>query len=116
MPGQRKRYHCPVELAVEVIGGRWTPVLLAHLKEGELRYGQLRKLVPGISQKMLTQRLRELERAGLVVRTVHEDAVVTVSYRLSEQGQELGPMLRAMYDWGQRRAAHTGVTIEPVQL
>lgn len=115
MPARPTGYHCPVELAVDLIGGRWTPVILAHLKQGELRYGQLRRLVPDISEKMLTQRLRELERARLVDRTVHdEDSVVTVSYRLSAEGLELGPVLQAMYDWGERRAARDGVVIDPV--
>jgi DNA-binding HxlR family transcriptional regulator len=115
VPQEQAQYHCPVELAVDLVGGRWTPVILAHLKQGELRYGQLCRLVPDISQKMLTQRLRELERARLVERTVHdEDAVVTVSYRLSAEGRELGPMLQAMYDWGERRAERDGVVISPV--
>ena len=111
----RTRYYCPVEVAVEVLGGRWTPVILAHLKEGVHRYGELRRRMPDISEKMLTQRLRELERAGLVERSARPGNLPSVSYRLSEQGRELEPVLEALYRWGERRAAITGIPIEPVQ-
>lgn len=110
----RKRYYCPVEVAVDVIGGRWTPVILAHLKEGVHRYGELRRRMPDVSEKMLTQRLRELERAGLVDRTVHDGAPPPVSYRLTAEGRSLAPVLQALYDWGTERAARHGVPIEPV--
>ena len=110
----RTRYYCPVEVAVDVLGGRWTPVILAHLKEGVHRYGELRRKMPGISEKMLTQRLRELERAGLVRRTVAGTSVPSVSYGLTEQGWELKPVLEALYRWGERRAAVAGIPIEPV--
>lgn len=115
---KRRGYSCAVEVAVEAIAGRWTPVILAHLKEGVHRYGQLRRRIPGLSEKMLTQRLRELEAAGLVERQVHEDArhrPATVSYRLTEEGQSLAPVLQALYDWGARRAAERGIRLpEPV--
>lgn len=110
----RKRYYCPVEVTVDVIGGRWTPVILAHLKESPHRYGELRRKVPDMSEKMLTQRLRELERDGLVERTVHVGVPAPVSYRLTAEGGSLAPVLQAMYDWGTRRAARHGVRIEPV--
>lgn len=111
----RKRYYCAVEVAVEVIGGRWTPVILAHLKEGVHRYGQLRRRMPDISEKMLTQRLRELERDGLIERTVHAEPPVPapVSYQLTEEGAGLVPMLQTLHDWGSKRAARHGITIEP---
>ena len=114
----RRGYSCAVEVAVDAIAGRWTPVILAHLNEGVHRYGQLRRRIPGLSEKMLTQRLRELEAAGLVERQVHEDArhrPATVSYRLTEEGQSLAPVLQALYDWGARRAAERGIRLpEPV--
>lgn len=115
MSAGRNRYYCAVEVAVEVVGGRWTPVILAHLKEGVHRYGQLRRRMPDISEKMLTQRLRELEREGLIERTVHTEAPVPapVSYRLTDEGASLAPMLQALHDWGARRAARHGITIQP---
>ena len=111
----RTRYYCPVEVAVEVLGGRWTPVILAHLKEGVHRYGELRRRMPDISEKMLTQRLRELERDGLVERTAHAVPVPSVSYGLTEQGRELKPVLESLHRWGERRAAIAGIPIEPVE-
>jgi len=112
---ESRRYSCPVEVTVDVIAGRWTPVILARLKEGAHRYGQLRRLIPGLSEKMLTQRLRELESAGLIERRVHTDGAekpAPVSYRLTEDGWSLAPVLQAMYDWGQARAAARGIALD----
>ena len=103
-----KRYHCPVELAVDVIGGRWRPVILAHLKEGAHRYGELRRRMPQVSEKMLVQRLRELEADGLVSREDFGTVPPHVEYRLTEEGASLAPVLQALYDWGAARAARTG--------
>ncbi|GAB3838948.1 winged helix-turn-helix transcriptional regulator [Dactylosporangium cerinum] len=106
-----KRYHCPVELAVDVIGGRWRPVILAHLKEGAHRYGELRRRMPHVSEKMLIQRLRELEADGLVSRHDHGTVPPHVSYSLTEEGLSLAPVLQALYDWGADRAARTGTPV-----
>lgn len=118
MGAARKRYYCPVEVAVDVLGGRWAPVILAHLKEGVHRYGQLRRRIPELSEKMLTQRLRELEDHGLVERRVHDDVPGNVpppvSYRLTADGHSLGPVLQALHDWGSKQAARRGIPIEPV--
>ena len=105
-----KRYSCAVELAVDVIGGRWRTVILSHLKEGVHRYGQLRRRMPGISEKMLTQRLRELEADGLVSRRDLGTVPPHVEYDLTDEGRSLAPVLQALYDWGVARAARTGVT------
>jgi DNA-binding HxlR family transcriptional regulator len=109
--GVTKRYHCPVELAVDVVGGTWRPVILSHLKEGVHRYGELRRLMPGISEKMLVQRLRELVDAGLVSRKALSAKPAHVEYRLTEEGRSLAPVLQALYDWGLARAERTGVEI-----
>lgn len=101
-------YHCPVELALDVIGGKWRAVILAHLKERPHHYGELRRKVTGISEKMFVQRLRELQDAGLVVRV---EVLPHVEYSLTEEGRSLGPALQALYDWGVLRAARTGVVI-----
>lgn len=108
-----RTYHCPVEVTMDVIGGKWTPVLLAHLKEGVHRFGELRRLMPDVSEKMLTQRLRELERAGIVGRTTHPGRPPRVEYDLTDEGRSLGPALQALYDWGRGRADRTGLTIAP---
>lgn len=99
------RYGCAVELALDVIGGKWKVVVLAHLKEAPRRYGELRSLVPGVSDKMLTQRLSELTSAGLVERDRAGE------YVLSTEGQRLAPALQALYDYGTRIAAENGVEL-----
>jgi DNA-binding HxlR family transcriptional regulator len=104
-----KRYSCPVELTVDVIGGRWRTVLLAHLKEGAHRYGELRRLTPGISEKMLTQRLRELEGDGLVSRRDLGTVPPHVEYELTAEGRTLAPVLQALYDWGVARAERSDI-------
>jgi DNA-binding HxlR family transcriptional regulator len=109
-----KRYYCPVELTVDVVGGTWRPVILSHLKEGVHRYGELRRLMPGISEKMLVQRLRELVDAGLVSRKALSTKPAHVEYRLTDEGLSLAPVLQALYDWGLARAERTGVEITSV--
>ncbi|EMD23779.1 winged helix-turn-helix transcriptional regulator [Amycolatopsis azurea] len=111
-----KRYHCAVELAVDVIGGKWKPVILAQLKEGVHRYGELRRRMPDVSEKMLIQHLRELEADGLVLRESREGRVPHVEYRLTEDGDRLRPVLEALYAWGTRRAADRGITFEPLPI
>jgi DNA-binding HxlR family transcriptional regulator len=98
-------------LTVDVVGGRWRTVILARLKEGVHRYGELRRLTPGISEKMLSQRLRELEADGLVTRRDHGTVPPHVEYELTEEGHSLAPVLQAMYDWGAARAARTGADV-----
>ena len=107
-----KRYNCAVELAVDVIGGKWRPVILAHLKEGVHRYGELRRLIPDMSEKMLAQRLRELQDDGLVERIDYQAKPAHVEYRLTEEGRSLAPVLQALYDWGTARAKRTDTLIE----
>jgi DNA-binding HxlR family transcriptional regulator len=108
-----KRYSCPVELTVDVVGGRWRTVVLSHLKEGVHRYGELRRLIPGISEKMLSQRLRELEADGLVTRRDLGTNPPHVEYDLTDEGRTLAPVLQALYDWGVERAARTGTEFTP---
>ncbi|QUD90279.1 winged helix-turn-helix transcriptional regulator [Phenylobacterium montanum] len=92
-----KRFGCPVEFALDVLGGKWKIVILSNLKQGPLRYGELRALIPTLSDKMLTQRLKELEELGLVVR---DSGLVAGGYALSPKGESLAPVLQALYDWG----------------
>jgi DNA-binding HxlR family transcriptional regulator len=107
-----KRYHCAVELAVDVIGGKWRPVILAHLKEGVHRYGELRRRMPDVTEKMLTQRLRELEADGLIARRDLGPNPPHVEYALTEEGRSLAPVLQALYDWGTARAARTATPLD----
>nr|WP_274383504.1 winged helix-turn-helix transcriptional regulator [Saccharothrix deserti] len=86
----------------------------ARRKEGPHRYGRLRRRMPGVSEKVLTTRLRELEAAGLVERTSDGGSPPAVTYRLTAEAAELAPALQVLYDWGQRRADRDGVVVEPV--
>jgi DNA-binding HxlR family transcriptional regulator len=109
----RARYDCPVELALELLGGKWKPVILARLKERPCRYGELRRLIPTLSDKVLTERLRDLEAQGLVERAPGEGGVLAV-YRLTPRGETLRPVLQALYEWGGEVASELGVRVEPV--
>lgn len=107
-----KRFSCPVELSLEVLGGKWKTVLLAHLKQGPLRYGELRARVPALSDKVLTERLRELAALGLVEREGRAGSE-RVRYALTARGETLRPALEALYQWGEGNAGELGVRIEP---
>jgi len=107
-----KTVSCPVELSLEILAGKWKPVLLAHLKDGALRYGELRSRTPRLSDKILTERLRDLEDRGLVRRRRIGDRPLHWVYELTDQGQSLRPVLEALYAWGERAAPALGVRIE----
>ncbi len=94
--------NCPVTIAVSIIGGKWKPPILSRLVEGVRRFGELQRLVPHITKKMLTQQLRELEQDGIVQRKVFHQVPPKVEYSLSEYGESLKPVLRAMEDWGRQ--------------
>jgi DNA-binding HxlR family transcriptional regulator len=95
-------YKCSVALALDVIGGKWKPLILWHLKDGVLRFGELRRILVGISQKMLTSQLRELELDGLVYRHIYTQVPPKVEYSLTEKGQSVIPILEMISKWGSR--------------
>ncbi|ADV67892.1 winged helix-turn-helix transcriptional regulator [Deinococcus maricopensis] len=92
---------CPVEVTLEVISGRWKCVILYHLLRGPVRFGQLRRLIPGVTQRMLTLQLRELEADGLVERTAYPQVPPRVDYRLTPLGESLRAVVLAMLAWGE---------------
>lgn len=98
---------CPVETTVAVIGGKWKPILLFHLLSGEKRFSELKRLVPGASDRMLTKSLRELEEDMLIHREVFAEVPVRVEYRLAKDGESLIPILNAMSAWGLERGPGT---------
>lgn len=92
---------CGVTATVEVIGGRWKPTILFQLKDQPRRFNELRRLVPGITQRMLTLQLRALEQNGIVARTVRGTVPPHVEYAFTKKGWTLGPLLDAMEAWGE---------------
>jgi DNA-binding HxlR family transcriptional regulator len=99
-PG-RKQYNCPVEAALDVIGGKWKIVILCWLKQGTHRFGELRRQIPGISERMLTQHLRELERDGIVHRKAYPEVPPKVEYSLTPFGDTLRPIMVMLNKWGE---------------
>lgn len=102
----RKQYGCPVELALDLLHGKWKPVILAWLKESPMRYGELRRAIPALSDKVLTERLRDLREQGWV-----EEA--DGKYRLTRRAETARPLLQALYDWGESIAPEVNVSFEP---
>ncbi len=105
----KRKYHCPVEAAIDVIGGKWKPLILWALRDGTLRFSRIENELPGITQKMLTKQLRELERDGLISRKVYAQVPPKVEYSLTDSGNSLMPIIDSLCDWGQ---AHMGDLIE----
>jgi DNA-binding HxlR family transcriptional regulator len=98
---QGKKYNCPFELTLELIGGKWKGLILWHIHEKEvLRNGELLRLIPRITQKMLTQQLREMEENGLIHRVIYEQVPPKVEYSLTDHGESLRPILDMMLSWG----------------
>lgn len=91
---------CPVSFALEKVGGRWKPLILWNLRNGNLRYSELRKAIPPITEKMLIQHLKQLESDNLVLRNVIEVMPPHVEYTLTASATELLPALTALADWG----------------
>ena len=105
-------FGCPVELALNLIGGKWKTILIARLKQGPLRYGELRRMVPDLADKVLTQRLRELEADGFVQR-IRASGNGSLRYALTDRGISLSPALEALYVWGERAARENGLRFRP---
>ncbi|MEB8347029.1 helix-turn-helix domain-containing protein [Flavobacteriaceae bacterium KMM 6898] len=98
----KKEYNCPLHLTMDLIGNKWKPLLLFHLLDGPLRSGVLQKTVPGISNKMFTQTVRELERDQLLNRKVFPVVPPKVEYELTETGKSLETILRDLDAWGKK--------------
>jgi DNA-binding HxlR family transcriptional regulator len=94
-------YGCGLEAALAVVGGKWKPIVLWHLADGPRRFGELRRLVTGISEKMLIQQLRQMEADGLVERTAYPEIPPRVEYSLTPLGESLNTALIPLGDWGE---------------
>lgn len=95
------RKACPVNRAQDIIGKKWTTLIIRDLKSGTKRFGELRKGLGHVSTKTLTERLRELESQGLVTRQVYPTVPVTVEYSLTDKGLALWPVIEAMREWAE---------------
>ncbi|MEM6794243.1 MAG: helix-turn-helix domain-containing protein [Acidobacteriota bacterium] len=91
---------CDVEATLSVIGGRWKPVLICHLLAGRKRFGELRRLTPNATERMITLQLRELEADGVLSRHVYAEVPPRVEYELTDFGRSLEQILAPMQDWG----------------
>jgi DNA-binding HxlR family transcriptional regulator len=96
----RKEYNSAVEVTLEVIGGKWKPVILFHLTFGKKRNHELKNLIPAITQKVLTQQLKELVEEGIISRTSYNQVPPKVEYELTEYGWSLKELLHLMCRWG----------------
>jgi len=107
---KKYKYSWPIEATLDVIGGKWKPLVIYQLKDGTLRFNQIvSRVQPRITQRMLTKELRELEKDGLVIRKVYPQVPPKVEYSLTETGQSLIPILDQLCDWG---SEHMGDDIE----
>lgn len=95
-----KAYSCPVELTIDLIGGKWKAVLLWELSEKTLRFNELNRLFPSATRKMLTQQLKEMERDGLIYRKEYPQIPPKVEYSLTDFGRSFMPVLFSMNEWG----------------
>jgi DNA-binding HxlR family transcriptional regulator len=102
----KKQWHiensidCPLVAAINIVGGKWKPIILHMLSEQTMRFGELKRNIPPVSQKMLTQQLRELEADGVVHRELYPEVPPRTEYSLTPRGASLRPILQALYAWG----------------
>jgi DNA-binding HxlR family transcriptional regulator len=101
--GINKRYGCPVEVTLEVISGKWKCVVLWWLRSQPKRFSELMQLIPGLTQKVLTTQLRELEADGLILREAYREKPPRVEYSLTAAGKTLRPLVDLMCEWGKSR-------------
>lgn len=109
-----ERERCPVYTAIQVIEGRWKPMIFRRLSDGAFGFGELRRTMPGVTIKVLRQHLRQLEADGLVARSASSKPALGVRYRLTPHGRTLGPVFETLWAWGSlhlTRLENTGVAL-----
>jgi DNA-binding HxlR family transcriptional regulator len=100
MPNIKNSYTCSIELTMDLIGGKWKMRILWHLNMGTKRFSEIRRLIPDVTQKMLTQQLREMESCGLITRKVYAEVPPKVEYSSTTYGKSLQEILDKMCKWG----------------
>ena len=109
MAEQKQMMPHPVEVTLSIIGGKWKPLIVFYLLSGTKRFSEMRRLLPRVTQQMLTMQLRELEQAGIVHRHVYAQVPPKVEYSLTELGQSMEPVLRQMCTWGEWYSEQMGL-------
>jgi DNA-binding HxlR family transcriptional regulator len=104
-----EEFYCPVKLTTDIIGGKWKPLILFYLEGRTRRFSELKRLIPQLTKKMLTQHLRELERDEIIRRKVYPEVPPRVEYSLTRHGETLKPILKLMSAWGNRHRARYGL-------
>jgi DNA-binding HxlR family transcriptional regulator len=110
-----KEYHCALDITMDFIGGKWKTVVLWYLRKDAKRFSELKRHVPSITEKMLTLQLRDLEKDGIVIRTIFPEVPPRVEYQLTDFGKTLIPMLEEMAKWGRNLAETKGKTVERIK-
>jgi DNA-binding HxlR family transcriptional regulator len=109
-----KEYLCLIEMTFDLIGQKWKSIILGNLSFAPMRYNQLRRSIPNITQKVLTQQLKELENCHLVSRRDYSQKVLMVEYSLTELGQRLIPAMAPLHEWGKAFIEKHGTSIDPM--
>lgn len=107
-----KTYHCALDLTIEYIGGKWKLVVLWYLRKEKKRFSELKRLIPSISEKMLSIQLRQLENMNLIEKKIYAEVPPRVEYSLTEEGRTLLPALEILAKWGRDKASQDGSFVE----
>ncbi|HLF36092.1 MAG TPA: winged helix-turn-helix transcriptional regulator [Cyclobacteriaceae bacterium] len=107
-----KEFHCAMDITMNYIGGKWKTVVLWYLRKDKKRFGELKKLIPNITEKMLSLQLKDLESDGIVRRKIYPEVPPKVEYYLTEFGKTLIPMLEEIAKWGRGLAESKGKIVD----
>ncbi len=98
-----KNFNCSMELTIDIIGGKWKPIIIYHIgTKKNIRFGELKRLIPDINERVLSRELRNLECKSIINRKVFNEKVLRVEYSLTEIGEEVLPVLKALTEWGSK--------------